>query len=309
MLLFTLPLLGVRETAALSPDMLAPETGPGAIQVNLWARTMLTAGYPLPLFLLIPPAFAWFVRCGLRRGEARHRDLSLHLFLATRPLTTVQMVLPKLKQAALSTLMAWGVTLLFVGFWMLLPAREGQREGPLGLMLLPYLGEREWLLAFVALLGFGFWTWRNQVLGLFVDLSGSPRLVYGVPIATAVFVALAPNLLRSDRFDFMTFLEWALPIALAGKAMAAAWVFRKLLQERVMSSQAMFRLVLGWLIVAACILTFAALVREPLSSYGRFLGFGPSTPSAFQVDLMLLLFLPLVRLAAAPLCLHRNRCR
>jgi hypothetical protein len=175
--------------------------------------------------------------------------------------------------------------------------------------MIPYLGEREWLLAGVVLLGFGFWTWRNQVLGLFVDLSGSPRLVYGVPIATAAFIALAPNLLRSDQLNFVTVMEWALPIALAGKAVAAAWVFRRLVEEGVMSSRAACRVVVGWLISAACVLAFAALVRGPLAVYGRYLGVGPATPSAFQVDLMLLLFLPLVRLAAAPLSLHRNRCR
>jgi hypothetical protein len=310
--LLTLPLAWVRDLVPLGA------AGPWGVpalrelELNLWVK--LQQGC-----LLWPVIFATIVGCGLRKSDTRRKDLSLHPFLATRPMTTSALVGAKLRMALFSTLAAWGVLLLFLWGWLLTPARENGRSGPLAVLILSHFTPRAALLALLVLAVLVLWTWRNQVLGLAVDLTGRPSIVHGVPtMVTVLFLFGLVKLsewwshsheMSSEYFDLPWFVPWLGGAAVALKAAAALWALRELARRRLMEPRVLARLGAAWLLVALGLFGLLSwLAVEPiLATLPLPTDLVPRLYLALAV--LLFLFLPLTRLALAPLALQWNRHR
>src|SRR5437660_12777517 len=109
--------------------------------------------------------------CGARKSDTRAKDLSVHPFLATKPLSSGKLVLAKIASALLTNLASWIVVLAFLVAWALLPATLAGEKGRLGGIVLRHTSPGM-AGAGAAVLGFlVVWTLRNQVIGLFVDLT------------------------------------------------------------------------------------------------------------------------------------------
>jgi hypothetical protein len=292
----TIPLIWTRDTLPLDPTRppAQPGEGVGSIAVNVAVRAQETA-------LLIPPIFALIVGCGVRRSDNRQKDLGLDPFLATRPMSSSDLVLAKLKAAAGSTLAAWAIMLLFVAGWLLTPARDEERAGPLIALLLRYITPGGGLAVLGLLLILMVWTWSNQVQGLFVDLTGRAWLVYAYPLAVATLVtAFLWTLAWLDRTTLTRALE-LLPrlaaIAVLLKLLAAGWALHALRRRGLLQAGALAAFVGAWLILAA---SHFALLQALLP---------PGFIQPRDLALAVVLFLPLARIAAAPLALEWNRHR
>lgn len=287
-LLFTLPLLWIRETEPLAGDA-AAAVGVGRIETNVCARALLAA-------LLFPSVFA-MVAGGLPRRDGA----GLEPFLATRPLATRQIAGAQLLAAGASAAAACGVLFLFVVAWLCLPARDSPASGPLGLLLFRYLSAREVagvLLIASALL---LLTWRMRADAAWASITGLPWLARAYPLVCICLVPAAIVAWEKVTGDpararaFFDALPFLLAAAAGAKLLAGAAAGVALVRRRVFSAPAMLRLGAGWLVLAG---GAAAMLRWVL----------PAGAAEFRYLLpCVVLFLPLVRLALFPLALASRR--
>lgn len=257
--------------------------------------------------LLLPLFFGRVMGCGLRKSDTRRKDLTLNPFLAIRPVSTVDLVAVKLRMAAGSALLSWGILLLFEGVWLsALPARAGGREGMLlGLLIAHRPPGGEW--AALALLGLlVFWTWRNQISNLAVDFTGRAWIVQATPVATmflATFILIqALNFLQSrsliGTLEALEGLPPWLAAAVFVKLALAGWALYGLRRHGLLDERSLTRLAGAWALAAAGLVALMAwLFPDGWASSSDLLTLGA------------ILFLPLARLAAAPLALEWNRHR
>jgi hypothetical protein len=76
--------------------------------------TVVTLGW----IMALPALLAGFVGLGFSRPDFWTGDLALASFVATRPVSSGDLVITKLKVAALSTLLTWGIVLAVVVPWL-----------------------------------------------------------------------------------------------------------------------------------------------------------------------------------------------
>lgn len=320
--LVSLPLIWVRELTPLT----APAGSPlAAIQVNLWLKLQQGS-------LFFPPLLAAILGCGRRGYDARRKEFTIHPFLATRPLPSRDFVIARCLAALRSTLAAWGVLLLFVTLWLILPARQDGKTAPLLLVL---WRESTWqtavthalLLAILVL-----WTWKSQVQGLFADLSGRAWLVYGAPLLahSALLAAWCAYLqgsiaLQGPHAGPGGIPRWLLGLltgAVALKAVVAAGTWIAVRRRSLASTHQLLTLLGAWTLVALALFgacCWIAVVGAPSSPLAEFttrtyLPFCSSVAavgwrSPGVLASLVVLFLPFGRLLAAVLMLDGNRHR
>jgi hypothetical protein len=256
---------------------------------------LLSLGLPLFLGMLLD--------AGARKSDTRAADLSIHPFQATRPLSSVDLVVARIISGAISTLMTWGVAFAFIALWLFLPAQMGSEHGSLGALLVSRLPSGAALTAFIAVLFLVASTIRNQLCGLFVDLTGRKWIVQGFPLVFSLFftaVMYFGAVLWPDPEALQKLLGY-LPTAiytLAGiKLAAAAVTLTVLVKSGLMPQRRLLILGAAWLAVAfAIFLCFTHLLPS-----------GLLTP--WQLAVGAFLWMPASRLALAPLSLHGNRHR
>jgi hypothetical protein len=308
--LFTLPLLAMGDRVPLGPGGMIPLPHLQDLELNLWVKLLQGA-------LIWPVFLAAIAGCGMRRSEPRRKDLSLPPFLSTRPLTSTALVAAKLKMAALSTLAAWAVMLFFLTLWLLTPARHGDRSGPLLFLLLPHITPKTWLLFLTTLPLLALWTWKNQVQSLCVDLTGRWWIVTGFPVvfyglALAALVLFTQRTSASQEMDahyypVAGYVPWLVALTVALKATGSAWALRELSRRRLVERRTLAALLTVWAVVAMALFAWLSAVTR-----AGLLG-GLPLPAGLLARPYLAaaaaLFLPLTRLALAPLALEWNRHR
>src|SRR5690606_23712633 len=134
-----------------------------SIQVNLWLKLMVSV-------LLLPTALARTVGFGRRAYHTNRRDVSLHPFLATRPLTSSEFTTARLRAAALSTVATWLIVFVFVFGWLLVPAQDIAGPAPLLSLLAAHAPPATIKSLLIIVLILVFWTWKGLVQGIWTDL-------------------------------------------------------------------------------------------------------------------------------------------
>lgn len=254
--------------------------------------------------LLTPPFMAAFAATTISRSNPEARDsFGVTPFLATRPLTSAELIAATLKMAIWSTLVAWllVLTLLSLGLgvsgtWPLVVERMDRLAGVLGtaraIVILP-----------LVLSGLIISTWKLLVQSLCIGLTGRAWIIRSngfLVLLFFIFLGPAVQWIADDR-RVAAGLWNVLPEILAGlvavKVVAAAWIAIRLDSRRLLSGR-------GLVIGAAC---WAAAV---LALYGllAWLFFVPFMPR-YLLGLVAILAIPLARLFAAPLALEWNRHR
>jgi len=224
-------------------------------------------------------------------------------FIATRPLTTAELIAAKLKMALWSTLAAWLVVLVatplaleWSGTWSVVIERVRRMHDAIGT-------PRAATVVLLILAGFSVATWKQLVQSLHIGLTGRAWIVKGSVLLTLTFLILLGPIVEwiIDTASVQRTLWNALPQILAVlvgiKMSAAAWIATRLDRSRLLGDRA---LVLG----AACWLVAV------LALYGVLVWFF-STPfvARYVLALIAILAVPLARISAAPLALAWNRHR
>src|SRR5438874_12352393 len=274
----------------------------------LWLAKDAPAFVSEILFLAIvtPPfmaAFtAWTVSQPNPQGGGRD-SYGVPPFIATRPLTSAELIAAKLKMAMWSTLAAWLVVLVALalalewsGTWSVVTERARRMNDAIGT-------PRAATVVLLILAAFIVATWKQLVQSLHIGLTGREWIVKGSMLLTLTFLILLGPIVEwiIDSPSVQRALWNALPLILAVlvgiKMSAAAWIATRLDRSRLLGDRA---LVGG----AAC------WVLAVLALYGVLVWFF-STPfvAHYLLALIAILAVPLARISAAPLALAWNRHR
>jgi len=256
------------------------------------------------LALITPPFMAACTAWTVSQPTPQVRDsYGVPPFIATRPLTSAELIAAKLKMAMWSTLAAWLVVLVAMplalewsGTWSVVTERARRMHDAIGT-------PRAATVVLLILAGFIVATWKQLVQSLHIGLSGREWIVKGSVLLTLTLLILLGPIVEwiIDSPSVQRALWNALPLILAGlvglKVSAAAWIATRLDRSRLLGDRA---LVLG----AACWLVAV------LALYGVLVWFF-STPfvAHYLLALIAILAVPLARISAAPLALAWNRHR
>lgn len=275
-LMLALPAIWIREESPL---------GIGQIQVNVVTRHQWC--------VLIFPALLSVIRAGGRPDA----------MLFTRPLSSTQIVLGRLRAASRDVLVLTGATLALLFLWTLTPARAGEVRAPLLWLLLPHLTWGWAAAVVIAALLFCGLLWKLRVQWLFIELAGRRWLTVAFNLAmigTLMCAAVAGAQLwqRPEAMKrAMEFVPHVLAVAVALKAIAAAKLLRALWRRKMINGEQLEVILSGWLLVSMVV--FAVLA-----------GAIPSERLSIVAKVLLAMHLvPLARLAAAPLAVEWNRHR
>jgi len=256
------------------------------------------------LALITPPFMAACTAWTVSRPNPQVRDsYGVPPFIATRPLTSAELIAAKLKMAIWSTLAAWLLVLVAMplalewsGTWPLVTERARRMNDAIG-------SPRAATVVLLILAGFIVATWQRLVQSLHIGLTGRAWIVKGSVLLTLTFLILLGPIVEwiADTPSVQRVLWNALPLILAGlvalKMSAAAWIATRLDRSRLLGDRA---IVAG----AAC------WVLAVLALYGVLVWFF-STPFVARsvLALIAILAVPLARISAAPLALAWNRHR
>ena len=257
----------------------------------------------LAIFLAMPPFLAAIVSGGLGKHDFTSKNFAMPAFLATRPMASAQFVAAKFKMAAVSTLIAWLVTLALPAVWLLAPGRAALARSTfaeLSAALPPGQLAGAALLAFVFL---PFMTWKKLVDGMYVGLTGRSwfgnlmGLLFGGLVVAAIPLGLALQFYPEYRPLAWRLVPWAILAALAAKAITAAFVIRALWLSRLVALARLRNYLVLWCAVTAA-LAAAFIAVVPAGAL-----------SIWMAAASAALLVPLNRLAVAPLALNWDRHR
>src|SRR5437667_5070648 len=256
------------------------------------------------LVLITAPFMAAFTAWTVSQPNPQVRDsYGVPPFLATRPLTSAELIAAKLKMEMWSTLAAWLLVLVAVplalewsGTWSVVTEHARRMDDAIGT-------PRAATVVLLILAGFIVATWKQLVQSLHIGLTGREWIVKGSVLHTlTLLILLGPTVeWIIDSPSAQRALWNALPLILAGlvglKMSAAAWIATRLDRNRLLGDRA---LVAG----AAC------WVLAVFALYGVLVWFF-STPfvAHYLLALIAILAVPLARISAAPLALAWNRHR
>jgi hypothetical protein len=258
----------------------------------------------LVLALITPPLLAAFVSATVSKANPDARDsLTMSPFIATRPLSSADLIAAKLKMAVGSTLAAWLViaialplTLVWSGTWPIVEARAARLAEIVG-------APRTIAFALLLVCGLIASTWKQLVQGMYIGLSGREWISRAMMVGALVFVVCIGPVVQwvADTDHAQARLWHSLPLILAIlvvlKMLAAAVVASRLARSGLLSDRTLVRGAVRW--VAVVLMLNAVLA---------WLVYGPLVPP-YLLTLLAILAVPLARVSAAPLALAWNRHR
>ena len=253
--------------------------------------------------LITPPFMAAFTAATVSRspsGDAR----GLATFTAARPVSGASLVSAKLAATLLSTLLAWTLVLIALpiglrwsGTWPVIAERAHRTVLVFGVARSIVLGTCLVLVCITS-------TWKQLVQSLYIGLTGREWLIKGSVFATLAVIAVLGPVLQwiadhppAQRALWDASLTW-LPMALVVVKLAlGSWVAVCVHRARLLSDRALLTLAMSWLatvlLIHAMLLWFADTDFVP----------------HYLLLCLAVLFVPLVRVCAAPLALAWNRHR
>ncbi len=256
------------------------------------------------LALITPPFLAAFTGwTGSKPHPNAGDSYGVPPFIATRPLTSAELIGAKLKMAVWSTLAAWLLVLVAMplalawsGTWSMVTERARQMNDAIGT-------PRATTVVLLVLAGFIVATWKQLVQGLHIGLTGREWIIRGSVLLTLTFLILLGPIVEwiIESPGVQRALWNALPLILAVlvgiKMSAAAWIATRLDRSRLLGDRALFGGAACWVVAV-------------LALYGVLVWFF-STPfvARYLLALIAILAVPLVRISAAPLALAWNRHR
>jgi hypothetical protein len=245
--------------------------------------------------LLTPPLLAMV-------ANAHSREYGMPAFLATRPLSSAVLVAAKLRAALLSTLVAWLLVLIAVPLALWLSGTTQLFTEP-GRRIIAFVGTARGivfiLLVLVLLMAT---TWKQLVQRLYIGLTGREWLIKGSTFLTlALLFMIGPVLswlhdpsVLASLWDNAAWIPAGLVLLKMG---AAFWVVTVLYRAQLVSDRALIIGAVSWCLAVLALHTLLVwLIATP---------FLPR----YQLLLVAILLVPLVRVSAAPLALAWNRHR
>jgi hypothetical protein len=281
--------------------------------LTLWILTWTIA---TPMILALP------IGKGFSKPDFWSSDLALSSFTSVRPLATGDMIVIKLKVAALSALISWSLLVGFLSIWI---------AGWADLSSLTMIRVAFWmvhghsafpqqLIAALLLLAAMLLTWKFLVNGLWIGLSGSKKLFLGSALTYSLILfggviglAILANhdraflaWLRNGPNQLLSIINTVVATSVIGKLWLAARSWRLVQPKQTR------RFLVAWLTVAFCLIILVRLLWADgtlILALMALFEFHPLDPIRLRNFLLLaaLLSIPLARLGLARSSLARNR--
>ncbi|EEF57076.1 hypothetical protein [Pedosphaera parvula] len=256
----------------------------------------------LALILAMPMLLAAVVGMSFSKADFWSRDHSLNAFLAVRPLATGEIVVTKMKVAAVSVAITWLLVLAFVYFWLVSWPSTSQLDMLLFEFKLFY--PHSWhLILILSLGGLSLITWRSMVGGFWTGLASTWK-----PLITSLCIRAIALVLALIACAWMAAHEkwckahvdlqiliigWVLALAVLFKLWMAVFSWSKITPSRV------WKYLLIWSGGTGALVALAILAT-PVFDVVRV---------EHLLVLAALLPFPIARLGLAPMSLARNRHR
>lgn len=278
--------------------------GDRTVATNIWVSTAI------PFLPWIPLLFATVIGMGLRKSDLRGTQGVYHVYYATRPVKSIELYYAKIKALTVGVLLAVAITGLTMLAWLCIPglAKDGTTT-PYIRIFFSNLSWRDWLL----LVGMGItvlaWTWRNQVVGAFVDYLSHKEWAVNYPVAVAISGGTMFSLAQTQS-DFYHSKAAYLPvlvavtIALLTKVGLALVLSRKLIALRPETKADLIRAFARWALVSAV----AATVFGLIVAWAADDAFYPCYKNPIN-EIVAILLVPLARPIAARIALETGRHR
>jgi hypothetical protein len=267
-------------------------------KATFWAEMWLAI---MPMLLGFP------IGLGFGKPDFWSLDIGLSPFAATRPVSSGQLIAAKLKVAAWSALVSWGIVLIVApiviylfcdsSHWRHLWTQSGFIYSPLS----------HWVLPFLAIVCALIITWSLLVRNIWLGYSGRPAFYYtlsSVGLAAFVFVFfyfvwwLDHPRSRADRIvDMMAWVPWALATVATIKAWAATWLASKSQREGKISARGLAKYLIAWIAATAILISYAYLFAPRIEYFRN------------TTILLALCTIPAVSIALAPFTIAWNRHR
>ncbi|HKS37597.1 MAG TPA: hypothetical protein VJW76_10435 [Verrucomicrobiae bacterium] len=261
----------------------------------------------LSWIFLSPLLLAVIIGRGFSKPDFWNQELNMTPFNAIRPLTSGQWVTAKLKVAAGSVLLTWGLVLYVSFVWTTWAGDFEELDRLFQQLMFHYSAQERWLLPVLAIFAVLILTWRFMVNGLAVGLSGRKRWYQFSNLLTGlVWVTLFAGVIwRSDHsdhnlhlYDVWQWIIW-LPLALAGAVIAkstlAAWAWYQVDQRQMLSRHSIYTY-FGFWVLATGLLVGLVVLAFPHTVWLRNL-----------LILLSMTVVPLARPGMAMLTLAKNR--
>jgi hypothetical protein len=253
--------------------------------------------------LLTPPFMATFAAAAVSKSSPDASDFyGVTPFIATRPLTSAELVAAKLKMSIWSTAAAWilvlvaiplalklsGTSAVMLDRWHRVSEVVGTPRATVVLLLI--------LSACIAS------TWKQLVQSLYIGLTGRTSLIKGTVFLALVFLFLIGPFIQwivdTRRLgELWSALPLIFAVLVSFKMISAVWILVRLFHSRLVSDRTLVIGAGSW-----CVAVFAL--------YGVLVWLldTPHFPH-YLLALLAILAIPLARLSAAPLALAWNRHR
>ena len=257
----------------------------------------------LLIVLFTPVMIATFAATAVSKPSvSASESYGVSPFIATKPLTSAQLIAAKLRTTIASTVFAWVLIIIAVPL-----ALEWSGEMPLVVersrRFADVVGTPRAVVFFLLVVAaFVASTWKQLVQTLYIGLTGRAALIKGSIFATLTLLFLigptADWLIETRRLGkFWSALPWVFALLVCVKLSLAVWIATRLYRSRLVSDATLVTGAACW-----CVAVFAL--------YGVFVWMF-DTPHVAHYVLMLLaiLAIALARVSAAPLALAWNRHR
>jgi pimeloyl-ACP methyl ester carboxylesterase len=274
---------------------------------TLWVLAWTIA---MPMLLAVP------IGKGFSKPDFWSRDLSLPSFVAVRPFATGDVLVTKLKVAAVSASAAWLVVLFFLVFWLPLWADLSDLTMiRVGFWMVYHSIAPQYAIAALGLLAGLLLTWKFLVGGLWVGLSGSSRLFLGSGAAycasgilAMVGLGILSNYADTHKHEppdwnrWLAVLQWIAASAVILKFLLAAFSWRSISRQKTRWY------LLGWIFSCLALVVFGILLWAD-GMLASLLDECPMDATRLQCFLLLLslLLIPLGRIGLGPQSLAKNR--
>jgi hypothetical protein len=256
----------------------------------------------LPRLLAMPIVLAFAIGKGFIKPEFWSMNLAMPSVLAVRPISCGEIVVSKMRVAALTVAMAWGLVLGFIALW--LPFWADTMELNKFLYFFRFLYPHSWLVITVfSLGGLIVLTWRMMVSGLWVGLSGKRLCYFGSPALqiTAAVLGLVVIGIWSPGIDSQIRRYPSLVIGIAGWILAIAVVLKlwlAVISWSRITRRRTWQYVLIWSSFTLCFIALGILSPSFAADTFRL---------EHLIVLGALLVFPITRLGLAPSFLAKNR--
>jgi hypothetical protein len=255
------------------------------------------------LLLAIPLLAAVTVGGGWGRCGDSHSGQAIPAFLATRPITCAGLIWAKMKAAAISAAVVWGMTLAAVVLMVLVTGSWAELAGQWSVLTKDLsAGQKATMVTLgVVLLLAG--TWKPMIANLFLGLAGR-RWVWtvgafamGSAMVAAVLLACWLSLHPEYHDALLAAMPWTVGLAAVLKLLVGGWLARVIVRRHLVQARLAARLLAAWLLTAAGLTGLLCwLVPHSLAPW-------------YLVAACVVLAMPLVRISLAPLALAWNRHR